>query len=413
MENLFSRQESLDKSQLLVDLFDAYYAARKNKRAKESQLAFEWEYESRLIALRDNITNRVYEPLPSIAFVNKKPVLREVFAASFRDRVIHHLIFNHINPVFESLFIEDSYSCRKGKGTLYGVKRVYGFIESCSQGYTKPCYILKLDIKGYFYNINKQKLHDMIMETLKTHRGSLEMDFDTLEYLIGKTIFNNPLKNVQKIGGKEEWSILPRDKSLFFTQEGKGLPIGNLTSQLFSNIYMNVFDQYVKKKLGFEYYGRYVDDFIIVHEDKKLLLDAMQKMKQFLKNELGLTIHPKKIYLQSYQRGVKFLGSYIKPNVMYIERRTKGAFYKLVHRINKTFYDNRDNMEYHKTIRAQINSYLGTMSHYSSFKLRKKILSSLCADFFVCFGVDTNYTRVVLGCKEGYAYGKLLSSSRL
>lgn len=112
MDDLFSRQDTLEKSQLLVDLFDAYYAARKNKRAKQIQLAFERKYESHLIALRDDIVHRSYEPLPSIAFVNKKPVLREVFAASFQDRVVHHLLFRHLNPIFDPNFIEDRYSCR-------------------------------------------------------------------------------------------------------------------------------------------------------------------------------------------------------------------------------------------------------------------------------------------------------------
>lgn len=176
---------------------------------------------------------------------------------------------------------------------------------------------------------------------------------------------------------------------------------------------MNVFDHYVKEALSFEYYGRYVDDFIIVHTKKEILLDAMVKMKNFLTSELGLTVHPKKIYLQPYQRGVKFLGAYIKPNVMYIERRTKGAFYRLIYHVNKTFYAHREDIEYMKTIRAQINSYLGTMSNFSSFKLRKKIIGELCDSFFVCFGVAVDYSKVVLDCKYGYENGKLLSSSRI
>jgi len=179
---------------------------------------------------------REYEPLPSIAFVNHKPVLRGVFAAAFTDRVAHHYIFRHINHIFEKEFIEDSYSCRRGKGTLYGVKRVASFMKSCSNGYRQKCYILKLDLQGYFYAINKKLLYAMIEKKLKEQRALLKIDLDTILYLIEKTIFTNPLKNVQKIGTKEEWQKLPKTKSLFFTPEGKGLSIGNLTSQLFSNI---------------------------------------------------------------------------------------------------------------------------------------------------------------------------------
>ena len=115
MQNLFSEMERQNDEQLLVDLFKAYRDARKHKRNKRSQLAFEMHHERKLIALHKSIVARRYQPLPSIAFLSKKPVLREVFAADFQDRVVHHLIFNHINPVFEETFIDDSYSCRKGK----------------------------------------------------------------------------------------------------------------------------------------------------------------------------------------------------------------------------------------------------------------------------------------------------------
>ena len=165
---------------MLQELFEAYYAARKNKRNKPSQISFEFEHESKLIVLRDAIMTREYKPLPSIAFVNHKPVLREVFAAAFTDRVVHHYIFRHINPIFEKEFIEDSYSCRKGKGTLYGVKRVASFIKSCSNNYTQESYILKLDLKGYFYNIEKQLLYDIIEKTLKTQRALLKIDLETI-----------------------------------------------------------------------------------------------------------------------------------------------------------------------------------------------------------------------------------------
>lgn len=399
---------------MLEALFEAYYAARKNKRNKHSQIAFEFDHETKLIALRDAIAARRYEPLPSIAFVNHKPVLREVFAAAFADRVVHHYIFTHINPIFERLFIEDSYSCRKGKGTLYGAKRVASFVRSCSNNYTKECYILKLDLQGYFYNIDKKLLYDMIEKTLKTNRALLKIDLETILYLIEKTIFTDPLKNIQKIGSREEWSSLPKSKSLFFTESGKGLPIGNLTSQLFSNIYMNAFDHFIKDELNIAYYGRYVDDFVIVHEDKAHLKGLVNRCKSWLHENLGMTVHPGKIYLQPYQRGVQFLGSYIKPNVVYIDRRTKANFYALIKQINSEYMSHKDNMEYYREIRAKINSYLGTMRHFSSFKLRKKILSALHQSFWVCFGVDADYKRVVLNCQYGFENEQqLLSSAHL
>jgi hypothetical protein len=412
--NLFDYDKQLQKEQkqkMLQELFEAYYAARKNKRNKLSQISFEFDCESKIIALRDAIVAREYEPLPSIAFVNHKPAMREVFAAAFQDRIVHHFIFRHINHIFEKEFIEDSYSCRKGKGTLYGIERVASFIKSCSKDYTQECYILKLDLKGYFYNIDKKLLYKMIREVLYKHKVLLKIDLDTILYLIEKTIFTDVLKNIQKIGTPQEWAALPKSKSLFFAKEGKGLPIGNLTSQLFSNIYMNGFDHFIKDELKIEYYGRYVDDFVIVHRDKEFLKSVMKSSKVWLDTNLGMTLHPKKIYLQPYQRGVQFLGGYIKPQVNYISKRTKTNFYALIKKINREFMQNVDNMSYYKEIRAKINSYLGTMRHFSSFKLRKKILSTLIDSFWVCFGVDKEYKKVVLDCKYGFENEKLLLSS--
>ncbi len=143
-------------------MFQAYYDARKNKRKTINQLKFELEYEKNLFELYDEIIENRYKPKRSIAFIVNKPVKREIFAADFRDRVVHHLIFNYISPIFEKTFINDSYSCRVGKETHYGIKRIDKFIRSCSENYQKDCYILKLDITGYFMAINKTILFQKI-----------------------------------------------------------------------------------------------------------------------------------------------------------------------------------------------------------------------------------------------------------
>ena len=163
-------------SQLKLDLFRAYYDARKNKRNKLNSLAFEIDYEKKLLELADEIWNRRYSPGQSVCFISHKPVKREIFAASFRDRVVHHLIYSYINPIFERLFINDSYSCRPGKGTSYGIKRLDHFIRSCSENYKKDCYILKLDIRGYFMSINRKILYDKIEEVLCKHERERERE---------------------------------------------------------------------------------------------------------------------------------------------------------------------------------------------------------------------------------------------
>jgi len=235
-------------------MFVAYRDARKNKRNKKSSLEFEFNYESKIIALWKQIINRTYEPLQSTAFISTKPVIREEFAASFQDRVIHHLIYNYINPIFDNEFINDSYSCRVGKGTLYGVNRVFDFIKESSCDYLIDTYILKLDIQGYFYSINKNILYKIIKDTLLKNQEKLKCDFKTIDYLIKTTIFSDPTSNVKIYKDDKNWKILPKNKSLFYAKKGYGLPIGNLTSQLFSNIYMDMFDKYVTYELGIKYY---------------------------------------------------------------------------------------------------------------------------------------------------------------
>lgn len=155
------------KEDIIKDLFQAYYDARKNKRNKIDAIEFEMDYESHLFELAEEILNEQYRPSKSICFVVDKPVKREIFAASFRDRVVHHLIYNYINQILEPCFIHDSYSCRLGKGTLYGIRRLDHFIRSCSENYQKDCYILKLDIKGYFMSINRGILYQKVMNRLE------------------------------------------------------------------------------------------------------------------------------------------------------------------------------------------------------------------------------------------------------
>jgi retron-type reverse transcriptase len=155
------------KNNLLADLFHAYYDARKNKRNTINQLRFEMDLEQHLYALYKQIQERRYEPRSSLAFIVFKPVQREVFAADFSDRVVHHLFFNYVNPIFESTYIEDCYSCRKGKGTSYAVKRLERHVRSCSDNCTRPCFVLKLDLQGYFMSIDKGILYDKVRHTLE------------------------------------------------------------------------------------------------------------------------------------------------------------------------------------------------------------------------------------------------------
>ncbi len=333
------------------------------------------DYESNLLTLYEELISRTYRIKKSICFINFKPVQREIFAADFRDRVIHHLIYNYISPLFEKRFIHDSYSCRKGKGTHYGIKRMSKFIRASSQNYTKDCYILKLDISGYFMAMNKHLLYKKVITELSRQKEKLNFDYDLIIYLVQKVIFNDPTQDCIIKGKRSDWKNLPYTKSLFHAEKDCGLPIGNLTSQLFGNVYMNEFDHFVKRDLGIKYYGRYVDDFILIHPDKQYLLWMIDKIQTYLSEELNLVLHPHKIYLQHFIKGVTYLGAVIKPHRTYIGSRVKGSFYQAIKEQNDLIISHEPSKIEKENFVACMNSYLGIMKHHKTYNLRKKMIA--------------------------------------
>lgn len=348
---------------LLTDIFSAYYKARANKRNTASQVKFERNLSENLISLYEKVLNRTYVPGRSICFIIFDPVQREIFAAPFRDRIIHHYLYDKLEAVFDPAFIYDSYSCRKGKGSLFGIERLEHHIRSCSENYHRKCYVLKLDIEGYFMKINRSILYGIVMDRIDKlrFRGCLpeDFDYDTVVFLLKKVIFLDPTKGCRVKGSMDDWKNLPRSKSLFYSDPGCGLPIGNLTSQLFSNIYLNELDQYIKRELGFSHYGRYVDDFYIVCESYERLSSAISRIDVFLSENLNLKLNYRKVHIYPSDKGVPFLGSIISPTGRYVLTRC-------LHRMKRNYYEalcaNSDS--YH--LRSVINSYKGHLSHYSS-----------------------------------------------
>jgi len=364
-------------------MFRAFYDARKNKRHSFSTLSFEKNYETKLFELCDEIISGRYAISPSICFISFKPLMREIFAADFRDRIVHHFIYNYISPIFERLFINDSYSCRIGRGTSYGIKRLDHFIRSCSDNYKRDCYILKLDIRGYFMAIDHFILYRKVEEILNRFRETEHFDVDLVLRLVRQIIFHDSTKGCVLKGKREDWQGLPKTKSLFFSGKDKGLPIGNLTSQLFGNVYLNDFDHFVEYELGCKYYGRYVDDIVIVHRDKEYLKSIVPLVRDYLKNNLFLELHPKKIYLQHFSKGVRFTGALIKPYRIYIADHTKGNFYKKTEYWNDFLTKSRGISEENLgMLLSSENSYLGIIKQYDTYRLRKKIMTQkLSSDF--------------------------------
>ena len=284
-------------------------------------------------------------------------VVREVFAADFRDRVVHHLIIRKLNPLFEKQFIYDSYACREGKGTHFGIRRLSGFIRACSDNYNRDCYVLKLDIEGFFMHINRKTLFERLRKFIEEKYR--EQDKGLIIELCEKVIFNDCTANCIIKGRRNDWVDLPPSKSLFHSPPGCGLPIGNLTSQIFANFYLDAFDHFVKHDLGIRYYGRYVDDWVIVHPDKAYLQALIPRLDRFLREQLGLNVHPRKIYLQHYSKGVAFLGAVVKPGRVYIKNRTKGNFYERIQQWNERIREKERLSEQQlQSLQSSVNSYL-------------------------------------------------------
>lgn len=379
----------------LTDIFEAYYDCRRHKRNTYGTLEFELHYELECIKLWKEIESRTYTLRPCTAFIVRDPVQREIFASHFRDRVIHHLIARRLEPILEKILIHDVYNSRKGKGTHYGIQRIDHFMRSCSENYQKNAYILKLDISWFFMSIDRsllwQKIQDLIC------RPEIQEDEqDIFCYLIRIIIFSDPKKWMKICGQRTDWIGLPKSKSLFCAEYWKWLPIGNLTSQIFSNIYMHEFDVFIKKILRIRYYGRYVDDFILIHRDREYLKSCIMKIRIFLAEKLELKLHPKKIYLQHFSKWALFLGTYIKPWRKYVGRRTKGNFYKCIDSINRR-WKNPDPLSDKENIHilAQVNSYLGLMWHSDSYRFREKMIGILDERFWEYFSIGQDFKKII------------------
>lgn len=233
------------------------------------------------------------------------PKQRKIHKAIVRDRLVHQAIVSAINPVFEKRFIHDSYSCRIGKGTHAGVARLELFLRRASYNNTKKVYALKCDVRQFFASID----HGILMQHIETKID----DEKTLELL--RTI------------------ILSHG-----AESGKGIPLGNVTSQLFANIYLHELDWFMKQYLGIKHYLRYCDDFIIVSSDKAYLQSLIEPIRQFLDDGLKLELHPKKVSIRSWDQGIDFLGYVSRPRSMSIRTKTKQRMLKRVNESNISSY---------------------------------------------------------------------------
>lgn len=295
------------------DLVQAYFDCRKTKRNSASALAFELNLEANLCQLDEDLRNGSYHPGRSICFVITRPKPREVWAAEFRDRIVHHLLYNKISPRFYAGFIADSCACIPGRGTLYGAKRLEAKIRSITQNWSKPAHYLKLDLANFFVSIDKRIVRDLLARRI-TEPWWMQ--------LAEQVLFHDPRENFELRGSPDLLDRVPPHKRLANQPASHGLPIGNLSSQFFANVLLDALDQHIKHELHCKHYVRYVDDMVLLHPSPQWLNQARADIAAWLPEHLGLRLNPAKTILQPIERGVDFVGQIIKPWHRTTRRRT-------------------------------------------------------------------------------------------
>lgn len=301
----------------LENIFGAWARFSDGKRSKADVMVFEYRLEDNLFSLRDSLLSGEYCHDPYKPFTIYDPKQRRIHKATVRDRVVHQAIVNVIEPLFERRFIYDSYSCRVSKGTHAAVERLRTFLRQASRNNTRTVYALKCDVRKYFASVE--------------HR--------ILISLLGQRITDAPtIKLLENIIGS------------FSVADHRGIPLGNLTSQLFANVYLHELDRYVKTNLREEHYLRYCDDFVVLGENRKDLMAIANGLNEFLNRELSLSLHPKKLFVRTWTQGVDFLGYVLFPHATVVRMKTAKRMLK-------------------RTNEGNVPSYLGVCSHADAFEL--------------------------------------------
>lgn len=307
----------------LENLLESWKEFLKGKRKRKDVQEFSLALMDNIIQLHQGLANHTYNHSSYQAFRINDPKPRQIHKSLVRDRLLHHAIYRQLYPFFDRTFIADSFSCRIEKGTHKALNRFKEFGYKVGKNNTKTCWILKCDIRKFFENID----HEILINILKKY-----------------------------IPNKNTIWILERVIFSFSSAPGRGLPLGNLTSQLFVNIYMNEFDQFIKHHMKAKYYIRYADDFVILSQDKAWLEELLPKMGNFLMERLRLELHPDKVFIKTLNSGVDFLGWVHFPE----------------HRVLRTTTKNRMMKRIKENPKSEVkNSYLGLLRHGNTFKLKK------------------------------------------
>jgi RNA-directed DNA polymerase len=336
----------------LKNLILAWRKARKHKTKKAYVIEFEANLRENLLKLQEELENQTYKPEPLVNFVIKDPKTRKISKSAFRDRIVHHAIIKIIEPIFDKTFIYDSCANRIGKGNLFAIKRFEKFVNKVSRngkinGWFNnnqiKGYCLKADIKHYFQEVNHKVLISILRKKLCDEK---------VISLIEKILKNSSNKMGERGLCK------------------KGMPLGNLTSQFFANVYLNELDYFVKHKLKAKYYIRYVDDFVILHNSKEQLKIWKQEIDNFLRNELKLELHPEKSKIIPLSRGVDFVGFRNFYYYRLLRKRNIKSIYFKIERFKLGIID-------YEKILESFQGWNAYAKWANSFKLRKEVVKNI------------------------------------
>ena len=311
----------------LENLLEAWKEFVRGKRSRKDVQEFERDLMKNIISLHNDLTAKTYKHSAYQFFRIHDPKERDIHKATVRDRLVHHAIYRMLYPFFDRTFTADSYSCRTGKGTHKAVDRFRSFMNKESLNHTRTVWVLKCDIRKFFASIDQATLSAILSGYIP--------DKDIIALLS------------EVIG------------SFSSTGKGIGLPLGNLTSQLFVNIYMNEFDQFMKHSLKVEYYIRYADDFVIMNSDRSVLIETLPKISGFLSENLRLTLHTNKISIGTIASGVDYLGWVNFPDHCVLRTATKKRMFR--------------RLKASQGKPETIQSYVGLISHGNCQKLKKRI----------------------------------------
>jgi len=375
--------------------YAAYFTCRSNKRRTPSAIRFEIDYERSLEKLARDVYYCEYTPKSSIAFIVTSPKIREIEAADFSDRVVQHVYYARLFPLIDKYLNKSSYSCRIGMGTLAAVCDTYDYIAAVSENYKKDCWIAKFDLQSFFMSIDKNLLTKNLLKFIDLYYQG--PDKDILKYLTRVIYQSMPCENAIRKSPLSMWNNLPSTKSLYAISWNLGLAIGNITTQLAANFFTTPYLNYVNK-LGIDCMCNYTDDLIMVVPDKTEFLKKIPYIRSYLKDELGLSLHPYKFYLQHYSKPVHFLGYVIKKERIYIDNRTKDKMYEKVRLYCLWAAQDKKFIYKHAEAFSQvINSYMGLLKHCYSYKIRTELTKRIMQTTWsrvLCFNRDNTKCTV-------------------